>query len=33
MKGVVGGALLLLVAMLVMQSVPDFQRYKQLRDM
>jgi len=32
-KGVVGGALLLLVAMLVMQSVPDFQRYKQLRDM
>lgn len=33
MKGIVGGALLLLVAMLVMQSVPDFQRYKQLRDM
>jgi hypothetical protein len=32
-KGVVTGALLLLVAFVVMQSVPDFQRYVKLRDM
>lgn len=32
-KGVFTGAVLLLVAYVVMQSVPDFQRYVQLRDM
>jgi hypothetical protein len=32
-KGVVAGAVLLLVAFVVMNSVPDFQRYIQLRDM
>jgi len=33
MKSLIAGALLLLVAVVVMQSLPDFQRYQQLRDM
>lgn len=33
MKGLVAGALLLLAAFVVLQSLPDFQRYVQLRDM
>jgi hypothetical protein len=32
-KGLVAGAMLLLVVLVVMQSLPDFQRYQQLRDM
>lgn len=32
-KGVLAGAVLLLVAVVVLQSLPDFQRYIQLRDM
>jgi hypothetical protein len=33
MKGLIAGAVLLLVAVVVLQSLPDFQRYQQLRDM
>jgi len=33
MKSLIAGAVLLLVAVIVMQSLPDFQRYQQLRDM
>src|SRR5207245_4804812 len=32
-KAVLTGAILLLVAVVVLQSLPDFQRYVQLRDM
>jgi hypothetical protein len=32
-KSLITGAVLLLVAFVVMQSLPDFQRYVQLRDM
>lgn len=32
-KGVVAGAVLLLVAFVVMNSIPDFQRYVQMRDL
>ena len=32
-KGVLTGAVLLLLAVVVLQSLPDFQRYVQLRDM
>ena len=32
-KGVLAGAVLLLVAVVILQSLPDFQRYVQLRDM
>lgn len=33
MKSLITGAVLLLVAAIVLQSLPDFQRYQQLRDM
>jgi hypothetical protein len=33
MKSLITGAVLLLVAVVVMTSLPDFQRYQQLRDM
>jgi hypothetical protein len=33
LKGVLTGAVLLLVAVVILQSLPDFQRYIQLRDM
>ena len=33
MKSLIAGAVLLLLAVIVMQSLPDFQRYQQLRDM
>jgi Family of unknown function (DUF6893) len=33
MKSLVAGAVLLLVVAVVLTSLPDFQRYQQLRDM
>lgn len=33
MKSLLAGAILLLLAVVVVQSLPDFQRYVQLRDM
>ena len=33
MGGVLAGAVLVLLVYVVVQSIPDFQRYQQLRDM
>lgn len=33
MKSLIAGAVLLLAVVVVMTSLPDFQRYQQLRDM